>query len=329
MNLWYHKNMAKVVVTRKIPGDGIKMLQEAGFEVVVSPHNRVPERQELLNFIQGSDGVLCMLTDKVDEEFLSCAGPNLKVVANFAVGTDNFDLPALSSHNIVATNTPDVLTEAVAEHAFALLMAITRRIVEAHKLAQTESSTFGPEVMLGTELKGKILGVLGLGRIGGRVAEMGKAMGMNVIYYDIKQNSEFEQKVGATFKATPEDLLKEADFISVHVPLLDSTRHLINADRLKMMKPTAYLMNTSRGPVVDEVALVEALKNGTIKGAALDVGETEPKWAPGMIELENVVLTPHIASATVESRTAMGELAAKNIIAVLSGQPALTPVQSK
>ncbi len=321
--------MAKVVVTRKIPGQGIKILQEVGYEVTVSPHDRALERQELLNFIQGADGVLCMLTDKVDQEFINACGPNLKIVANYAVGTDNLDLPALLSRSIVATNTPDVLTEAVAEHTFALIMAITRRIVEADKLAQTESAKFGPEVLLGMELKGKILGVLGLGRIGSRVAEMGKAMGMNVVYYDIKQNAEFETKVGAIFKATPEELLSTSDVVSVHVPLLDSTRHLINAERLKMMKKTAYLVNTSRGPVVDEVALVEALKNKTIAGAALDVGETEPKWAPGMVDLPNVVLTPHIASATIEARSAMGELAAKNIIAVLSGQSPLTPVQSK
>ncbi|MBI2020859.1 D-glycerate dehydrogenase [Candidatus Daviesbacteria bacterium] len=320
--------MPKVVVTRKIPGNGIKMLQDAGFEVVVSPHDRVLERQELLNFIQGADGILCMLTDKVNEEFINAAGPNLKVVANFAVGTDNFDPAALSSHNIVGTNTPDVLTEAVAEHTFALIMTITRRIVEADKLARSGSPpAFGPEVLLGMEIKGKTLGILGLGRIGSRVAEMGKAMGANIIYYDIKQNAEFEQKVGAVFKATPEELLKEADIISVHVPLLDSTRHLINAVRLKMMKPTAYLVNTSRGPVVDEAALVEALKTGVIKGAALDVFEGEPNHAPGLDQLNNVVMTPHIASATIEARSAMGELAAKNIIAVLSGQPPLTPVQ--
>ena len=319
--------MAKVVITRKIPGNGIKMLQDGGYEVVVSPHDRALERQELLNFIQGADGVLTMLTDKVDQEFINACGPQLKIVANFAVGTDNFDLPTLSSHNIAATNTPDVLTEAVAEHAFALIMAITRRIVAAHNLALTQISKFGPEVMLGMELKGKVLGVLGLGRIGSRVAEIGKAFGMNVIYYDIKQNPEFEAKVGAQFKATPEELLSTSDVVSVHVPLLDSTKHLINAERLKMMKPTAYLVNTSRGPVVDEVALVEALKNGIIRGAGLDVGETEPKWALGLVDLPNVVLTPHIASATEEARSAMGELAAKNIIAVLSGQSPPTPVK--
>lgn len=317
----------KVTVTRKIPGNGIKMLQDAGYEVVVSPYDRSLERGELLNFIQGADGVLAQLTDKVDEEFINAAGPQLKIVANYAVGFDNLDLPALSSHNIVATNTPDVLTEAVAEHTFALIMAITRRIVEAHKLAQTESAQFGPEVLLGMELKGKVLGVLGLGRIGSRVAAIGKSMGMNVIYYDVKQNTDFESKVGAVFKASPEELLKEADVVSVHVPLLDSTRHLINAERLKIMRPTAYLINTSRGPVVEEAELVEALKNKTIAGAALDVGEEEPKWAAGLVDLPNVVLTPHIASATLEARSAMGELAAKNIIAVLSGQPPLTPVK--
>lgn len=321
--------MAKVIVTRKIPGNGIKILQEAGYEVLISPKDRPLERQELLNFIQGADAVLGQLTDKVDEEYISAAGPNLKIVANYAVGYDNFDLTALASHNIVATNTPDVLTEAVAEHTFALIMAITRRLVEADKLAIAQTTSFGPEVMLGTELKGKTLGILGLGRIGSRVAEIGKAFGMNVIYYDVKQNADFEVKVGAQFKATPEELLKEADIVSIHVPLLPTTKHLLNVDHLKMMKPTAYLINTSRGPVVDEHALVEALKNKVIAGAALDVGETEPRWADGLVDLPNVVLTPHIASATIEARSAMGELAAKNIIAVLSGQSPLTPVQLK
>jgi len=317
----------KVVVTRKIPGNGVKMLQDAGYEVIVGEQDGPMERAQLLEFIKGADAVLGQLQDKVDEEYLTAAGPQLKIVANYAVGFDNLDLTALSSHNVVGTNTPDVLTEAVAEHAFALIFAITRRIVEAHKLAQTQSSSFGPEVMLGMELKGKTLGVLGLGRIGSRVAEIGKALGMKIIYYDIKQNSEFEQSVGAQFKATPEELLSASDVVSVHVPLLDSTKHLINADRLKMMKPTSYLVNTSRGPVIDEVALVEALKNGTIKGAALDVGETEPKWAPGLVDLDNIVLTPHIASATNEARSEMGVLAAENIIEVLSGRPAKTPVK--
>lgn len=317
----------KVAVTRKIPGNGIQMLKDAGFEVTLGEQDAPMERAQLLQFISGADGVLSQLQDKVDEQFLNAAGPQLKVVANYAVGFDNFDLPALSSHNIVATNTPDVLTEAVAEHTFALIFAISRRIVESHKLALTQSVTFGPEVLLGIELKGKALGVLGLGRIGSRVAEIGKSIGMEIIYYDVKQNLEFEGKVGANFKAAPEELLKEADIVSIHVPLLDSTRHLINSDRLKMMKQSAYLVNTSRGPVIDEQALVESLRSGTIKGAALDVGETEPKWAAGLTELDNVILTPHIASATSEARSAMGELAAKNIIVVLSGEQPLTPIK--
>ncbi|QQG43568.1 MAG: D-glycerate dehydrogenase [Candidatus Daviesbacteria bacterium] len=319
--------MAKVVVTRKIPGSGIKMLQEAGFEVAVSPQDRVLARNELLNFIQGADGVLTQLNDKVDESFISAAGANLKVVANFAVGFDNLDLPALLSHNIVATNTPDVLTEAVAEHTIALIFAISRRIVEADKLARSQTLEFGPSVLLGMELNGKTLGILGLGRIGSRVAEIGKAVGMEVAYYDVKKNSEFESKVGAIFKITPEELLAVSDIVSIHVPLLNSTKHLINAERLKMMKPTSYLINTSRGPVVDEVALTQSLKSGVIKGAALDVFENEPRLSPGLENLANVVLTPHIASATTEARSAMGELAAKNIIAVLSGQSPLTPIK--
>lgn len=320
--------MTKIVVSRKIPGNGLKMLEEAGYEVVVSPHDRPLERSELLEMIKGADGVLTMLTDKVDEEFVNSAGSQLKVIANFAVGTDNFDIPTLSSHNIVGTNTPDVLTEAVAEHAFSLIMAITRRIIEADKLARSGNPpAFGPEVLLGMELRGKTLGVLGLGRIGSRVAEIGKALGMNVVYYDIKQNADFESSTGAIFKPTPAELLKESDVVSVHVPLMDSTKHLINSEKLAMMKSTSYLVNTSRGPVVDEAALVEALKNGVIRGAGLDVFENEPKHAPGLDELENVVLTPHIASATIEARSAMGELAAKNIIAVLSGQLPLTPIK--
>lgn len=320
--------MAKVVVTRQIPGNGVKMLEDAGFEVSVGEQNGVMERVKLLEFIKGADGVLGQLNDKVDLEYIDHVGPQLRIVANYAVGVDNLDVPALVSHNIIVTNTPDVLTEAVAEHAFALILAVTRRIAEADKLSRSGNPPgFGPEVLLGMELKGKTLGVLGLGRIGSRVAEIGKALGMNVVYYDIKQNTDFESKVGAAFKVTPEELLKESDIISVHVPLMDSTKHLINDEKLKMMKPTSYLVNTSRGPVVDEAALVEALKNGTIKGAALDVFENEPKHAPGLDELDNVVLTPHIASATIEARSAMGELAAKNIIAVLSGQPPLTPVK--
>lgn len=317
----------KVLVTRKIPGNGMKMLEEAGLEVVLGDQDSPMDRIDLLSRARGADGVLTQLQDKVDEEFLTAAGSQLKVVANFAVGFDNLDVEALARHNIIGTNTPDVLTEAVAEHTFALIFAIARRIVEADIIAHRQNSQFGPEILLGMELKGKILGVLGLGKIGSRVAEIGKCIGMEVIYYDVKQNPEFEAKVGATFRATPEEVLREADAVSIHVPLLPSTKHLINAERIALMKKTSYLINTSRGPVVDEVALADALRNKIIAGAALDVFENEPKLAPGLESLMNVVLTPHIASATIEARSAMGELAAKNIIAVLSGQPPLTPIK--
>lgn len=317
----------KVIVTRKIPGNGIQILKDGGYEVVVGEQDGPMDRTILLETIRGADAVLTQLQDKVDEEFIKTAGSQLKIVANYAVGFDNFNLPTLSSHNVVGTNTPDVLTEAVAQHSFALIMAVTRRIVEAHSLALTQSQGFGPEVLLGMELKGKTLGVLGLGRIGSRVSEMGKCIGMNIIYYDVRRSPAFEAKVGASFKATPDELLKEADVVSVHVPLLPVTRHMINVDTLKLMKKTSYLINTSRGSVVDEAALVEALKNKTIAGAGLDVFENEPKLSPGLEALPNVILTPHIASATVEARSAMGELAAKNIIAVLSGNPPLTPVK--
>lgn len=317
----------RVVVTRKIPGDGVVMLKNGGYEVIVGEQDHAMERGALLEFIKGADGILTQLQDKVDEEFLNAAGPQLKVVANFAVGFNNFDLEALKKHGVVGTNTPDVLTEAVAEHTWALIFAVTRRIVEADIIAHKQNSEFGPEVLLGMELKGKCLGVLGLGRIGSRVAEIGRALGMGVIYYDLHQNPDFEAHVGAFYKGNPEDVLREADVISVHVPLIDSTKHLINKERLAMMKPTAYLINTSRGPVIDEPALAEALKNKTIAGAGLDVLENEPKMASGLETVMNAVITPHIASATLESRSGMGELAAKNIIAGLSNQPPLTPVK--
>ena len=189
---------------------------------------------------------------------------------------------------------------------------------------------WAPMLLLGSDLARKKLGVLGLGRIGGRVVEHAvRGFEMSVVYYDPKRNEQFEKDFNATYAATPEEVLQTADFVSIHVPLLPSTRHLLNADRLRMMKRTSYLINTSRGPIIDEKALADALREGIIKGAAIDVFENEPKHAPGLDNLVNVVLTPHIASATIEARSAMGELAAKNIIAVLSGSPPLTPVQLK
>jgi len=220
------------------------------------------------------------------------------------------------------TNTPGVLTETVAEHTFALIMAIARRITEADRFARAGKFTaWGPELLLGTDLSGKTLGIVGLGRIGSRVAYHAvKGFDMNVLYYDVQRNLDFEKEFGATYVSSVDELLPRCDFVSIHVPLLESTRHLINEERLKKMKPTAYLINTSRGPVVDEKALAAALKDGLIKGAALDVFEFEPEITPELKELDNVILTPHIASATIETRSKMAELAATNIIEALEGR---------
>lgn len=312
----------KVFVTRQIPEAGINLLKEKGYEVVVFPEDRPITRDELKESVKGVDAILALLTEKIDAEILEAAGPQLKIVANYAVGFDNLKIDDFKAKNIYASNTPDVLTNTVAEHAFGLMLTIAQRIVEADKFLRAgKYHGWEPMMMLGNDLYKKTLGVLGLGRIGSRVAHHGvKGFDMDVIYYDVKRNEEFEKEYGARFMATPEELLKEADFVSVHVPLLPTTKHLIDADRLKMMKPTAYLVNTSRGPVIDEAALVDALKNKVIKGAALDVFENEPNLAPGLADLDNVVITPHIASATVETRAAMSEVAAKNIIAALEGQ---------
>jgi glyoxylate reductase len=316
--------MPKIFVTRAIPQAGINKLKEKDYEVVISPYDRILSKEELISALKngGYGAVLCLLTDKIDGDVLDAAGPQVKIFANYAVGFDNIDLKAAKERGIMITNTPGVLTNAVAEHTFALMLAISRRIVEADKFTRAgKYSGWAPMLFLGNDLSGKIVGVVGLGRIGSLVVHHAvRGFGAKAIYNDISRNEEFEREYGAVYKEKLEDLLAEADYISIHVPLLESTRHLINADRLKIMKPTAYLINTSRGPIIDEKALTDALKNKTIRGAAIDVFENEPNLAPGLAELDNVILTPHIASATQETRSAMAELAADNIIAVFAGR---------
>jgi glyoxylate reductase len=319
----------KIFITRKIPEAGIKLLQEKGYKVEISPQDGVIPREELLKKVKGTDAILSILTDKIDGEVMDAAGPQLKIVANYAVGFDNLDVTAAKQRNIILTNTPEVLTESVAEHTIALMFAIARRIVESDQFMRDGKYVgWAPMLFLGNDLVGKTLGLVGLGRIGAAVAErMYDGFKMKILYYDVRRNEELEKQYHLEYRSL-EDLLKEADFISIHVPLLPTTKHLIGEPQLKIMKKTAYLINTSRGPVIDEKALVEALKTGEIKGAALDVYEEEPKMAPGLAELPNTVLTPHTASATEETRSAMSELAAKNIIAVLGGQPPLTPIKT-
>lgn len=327
--------MPKVFVARMILESGIKLLKDAGFEVEVSDFDGVLPREKLLQKVKGVDAILSILTDKIDAEVMDAAGPQLKIVANYATGYDNVDLKAAAERNIIVTNTPEVLTESVAEHAIALMFAVSRRIVEGDKFMR-EGKFVGwqPMLFLGNDLYGKTLGLVGLGRIGAAVAKrMHDGFEMKILYYDVKRNEELEKQYHLEYKDL-DSLLKESDFISIHVPLLPNTRHLLGEPQFKIMKKTAYLINTSRGPVIDEKALVAALKSGgikgagLIKGAALDVYEEEPKMAPGLAELANTVLTPHTASATEETRSAMSELAAKNIIAVLTGQPPLTPIKS-
>ncbi len=314
--------MMKIYVTRKIPESGINKLKEKGYEIDVNPEDKVLSKEELLGALKQKpyDAVLCLLTDKIDGEVFAAA-PNAKIFANYAVGFNNIDLDAAKERGMMISNTPGVLTETVAEYAFSLMLSIAHRVVEGDKFTRAgKYKGWAPMLLLGTDLSNKTLGVVGLGRIGSRVAYHAvKGFGMKALYYDIKRNEEFEKEYGAEFRESVDDVLKEADFVSVHVPLLESTVHLINKERLGMMKPSAYLINTSRGPVVDEKALVEALKNKVIKGAALDVYENEPELAPGLAELDNVILTPHIASATEETRSKMSDLAAENIIAALEG----------
>lgn len=313
----------KIYVTRKIPEAGIKKLKDKRYEIDINPEDKVLSKKELIKVLKKKpyDAVLCLLTDKIDGEIFS-AVPSAKIFANYAVGFDNINLKDAKEKNVVITNTPGVLTETVAEHAFALMLAIAHRIAEADKFTKDgKYKGWGPMLLLGNDLSHKTLGIVGLGRIGLRVAHHAvKGFDMKVFYYDVNRNEDFERELGAIYKNNVEDVLRESDFVSIHVPLLDSTKHLINKERLNMMKPTSYLINTSRGPIIDEKELVDALKNKKIKGAAIDVFENEPELSPGLEKLDNVILTPHIASATEETRSKMAEIAAENIIAVLSGQ---------
>ena len=315
--------MANIYVTRKIPEAGISLLKEAGHDVDISDKDGVLTKEELIKALKEKeyDAVLCLLTDKIDTEIYEAAG-NAKIFANYAVGYGNLDMDEAKKRGITVTNTPGVLTDTVSEYAMALILAVVKRIPEGDKFTkELQYKGWAPELLLGADLKGKTLGVLGAGRIGSSVAVRAKrGFEMNIVYYDIKPNKILEGEIEAEYKDSVDEVLKIADVVTIHVPLLDSTRHLINKERLAMMKPTAYLINTSRGPVVDEKALVEALNNGIIHGAGLDVVEDEPSRAHGIPELTNAVITPHIASATKETRGKMSEMTATNIIDFLDGK---------
>ena len=308
----------KVYVTRQIPEAVIEGLREQ-FDVTVNPHDRVLTREELLGGVKGMDAVLCLLTDTIDSEVFEAAGPQCRIFADYAVGYNNIDVAEASKRGIIVTNTPDVLNDATADLAWALLFAVSRRIVESDRFARAgKFKGWGPMLLLGRDITGKKVGIIGAGRIGFNFAKKAKGFDMEILYTSSRPNADMEEQLGAKF-VDKETLLKEADFISVHVPLNPSTRHYIGEKEFKLMKKTAVLINTSRGPVVDEKALVQALRSGEIWGAGLDVFENEPEIESGLIGLENAVVVPHIASATIETRTNMGLIAARNIISVLSG----------
>jgi len=310
-----------VFITRQIPEAGIQMLSKKGFLLKVWPQKRKIGREELLKGVKGASAILSLLTEKIDEEVLDAAGKNLKIVANYAVGYDNIDIEACKKRKIWVTNTPGVLTETVAEHTMGLILAVSRHISEGDRFVRAgRYKQWEPMLFLGTQLYNKTIGIVGLGRIGTYLAQMAfSGFHMKVVYHDVRRNEEFEEMFEARYLSLNE-LLKVSDFVSLHVPLLPETFHLISKPEFKLMKRTAYLINTSRGLVVDEKALYQALKDGQIAGAAIDVYEFEPHPVPGLIKLPNIVFTPHIASATLEAREMMAKMAAENIIQALTGK---------
>ncbi len=312
----------RVVITRPIPEPAVLLLREVA-DVVVPDDDRPLTPDELRVAVRGASAVVAMLHDRIDESVLSAAGDELAVVANVAVGFENIDLLACELHRVVVTNTPDVLTDATADLTIALILAVTRRVAEGDRLLRAGTPwAWSMSFMLGSGLHDRRLGIVGYGRIGQAVARRAASFGMEIAYSSPRAIDAPEGP--AATRLALADLLAGSDVISLHCPLTSETRHLIDDAALRSMQPSAYLINTSRGPVVDEEALVAALRKGTIGGAALDVFENEPAVHPGLLGLDNVVLTPHLGSATAETRQAMAVLAARNVVEVLAGRPPLS-----
>lgn len=320
----------KIYITRAIPEIGITMLRSKGYEVDVWTKDQAPSKRQLMRALKKKpyDGVICLLTDQIDADVFAAA-PKARIFANYADGYNNIDLAEAAKRGIAISNTPGVSSDAVAEHAVALMLALSTRLVEADSyVREGRYKGWAPLHFIGPGMDGKTIGLVGVGHIGSRVAAaLKKGFGARVIYYDVAPNAQIEAEYGAEKKADLESLLREADIVSLHVPLLDSTRHLINAERLALMKPTALIINTSRGPVIDEQALVKALESGQIAGAGLDVFEFEPKLARGLAKLKNTVLTPHIASARQSIRDEMARMAADNVISCLETGSPKNPVR--
>lgn len=327
--------MANIFITRLIPDAGLLLLKKAGHKTTIYKGENTIPHDALLASVKGVDAILSLLTETIDRAVFDAAGSQLKIVANYAVGFDNIDLETAKARRVVITNAPcEEVSEAVAEHTFALMLALAHRIAEADVYAKTgHYKGWDPLALLGTDVHGKTLGIVGAGRIGCAVLQRAViGFGMRCLYADIKPNKEMETRFQA--ERIPLDaLLRVSDFVSLHVPLLPSTRHLISTDQFSLMKKTAFLINTARGPIVDEKALLRALRTRRIAGAALDVFECEPGIDCDITDnlalkqFSNVILTPHIASGTIEARQAMSRIAAENILAVLEGKPALTPAK--
>jgi glyoxylate reductase len=313
-----------LVISRHLP-EAALALARARASVRLPVQDRRLERDELAAYLQDADGLVCLLTDAIDEAVLARA-PQLRVVANVAVGYNNIDVAAATRRRIVITNTPGVLTETTADFTWALLLATARRVAEADAFTRAGQFTeWGLMLLLGGDIHGKTLGILGLGRIGRAVARRAQGFAMRILYHDAVRDPEAERGLGVVY-CEKDTVLREADFVTLHVPLLPETRHYIDAQDLRLMKPTAYLVNAARGPVVHEAALVHALREGWIAGAGLDVYEEEPRVHPGLLECRNAVLAPHIASASRETRLRMATMAVEDALAVLEGQRPAHPV---
>ena len=310
---------ARIFVTRPIPEAGLEILKREIGDFDINPDDRVLSKQELIEQVKGREGVLCLLTDSVDADVIGAAA-DCRVFANYAVGYNNIDVEVATGRGIAVTNTPGVLTDATADLTWTLLMAAARKIVPADRFTRAGNfKAWGPMLFLGADITGQTLGIVGAGRIGAAVARRSAGFKMKILYTDVQQNKTLEDELGAT-RVELDTLLREADFVCLHVPLADDTRHLLGEREFSIMKKSAVLVNTSRGPVLDEAALVAALHNDEIFGAGLDVFEDEPRLAPGLAQLDNVVIPPHIGSATIATRNRMAEMAAGNLVAMLKGQ---------
>ncbi|OPY67415.1 MAG: putative 2-hydroxyacid dehydrogenase [Syntrophorhabdus sp. PtaU1.Bin002] len=311
----------KVYITRRIPEPGISLIEQS-CDVILHPHDEPPTHEEIMDHIRDKDALLCLLSDRIDREIIE-AGPNLKVISTFSVGFEHIDVAAATRKGIYIGYTPGILTEATADLAFSLLLGTARRITEGDRFLRGHGwkTAFSPSLLLGTSVWGTTLGIIGLGRIGKAVARRARGFNMEVLY--TKRNPlprDEETNLGVEYRSL-EELFEQSDFVSLHTPLTDETRHLVNGARLRLMKPTAVLINTARGPVVDEAALVRALQEKWIAGAGLDVFEKEPIDPTNpLLHLDNVVLLPHLGSATTQARSKMATVSARNLLAVLHGE---------